>query len=150
MTGPATPQAVHVDQSGSASYPELPDGWGAVEVTFDFDSTVALEEDGRLVMESPNWTNWVDPPTLTIDGNERRASWSVWAYPLPAGPHTVRFRTPGYAERRVEITAGQVTRIKYRAELVLHKDKADDTLGGPVRETNATVKVRALKARPAR
>ncbi|MEQ7010047.1 hypothetical protein ABN028_28100 [Actinopolymorpha sp. B17G11] len=144
-----TPPAVLVDQKRGSSYPDLPQGWGAVEVTFDFDSLIAVEENGTLIAESPNWGTWVDPPTITIDGNERRASWSVWAYPLPAGPHTVRFGTPGFAERRVEIAAGQIARIKYHADIAFHKDKADDILGGPVRETTATVKVRALKSRPA-
>jgi hypothetical protein len=145
----STQSAVLVEQKGRPSYPDLPEGWGAVEITFDFDSLIAVEDDGRLIAESPNWSTWVDPPTLTSDGNDRRASWSVWAYPLPAGPHIVRFRTPGYAERRVEIAAGQVARLKYHAEIAFHKDKASDVLGGPVRETNATVKVRTLKTRSA-
>jgi hypothetical protein len=152
VTEPATsvPHAFHVEQKrGASPYPALPEGWGAVEVTFHFDSMVTLERDGKPVTEWLNWANWIDPPTLTIDGNERRAGWSVWAYPLPAGPHVVRFRTPVFAERRVEVSAGQVTRLKYDADLMLYKDQDNDVLGGPIRETTATVKVRALKSRPA-
>jgi len=152
MTPPTThptPNALLLPGAGTkGAYPDLPQGWGAVEVTFDFTAELVVESAGVPIEERPHWDHWVDPPTLAIDGKQRQAGWSSWAYPLPAGPHTLRFRTPSFAERTIEISAGEATRIKYHATIVSRMDQANATPGGEVLQTTATAQVRALKARP--
>jgi hypothetical protein len=152
MTRPATEPtsvAILIADTGTKGSLDVPQGWGAVEVTFDFDSEVVIEANGIAVEERPHWDSWVDPPTFTVDGNQRPAGWSVWAYPLRAGRHTLQFRTPAWAERTVEVTAGKVTRVKYHATIVSRKDQASASPGGDVLETSATGKLRTLKPRPA-
>jgi hypothetical protein len=148
MTDPSSPSSSLPRTDPDAPYPPLPAGWGAVEVTFDFTSEVVVESGGVPVEERPNHETWVDPPVLTIDDQERRAGWLVWLYPLPAGPHRLGFRSPAAAERTVEVAAGQVNRISYRAEVVFRKDQAEAASpGGPITGVTATGKLRALKTR---
>lgn len=109
----------------TADLPQPPAGFGAVLLTFHFTSHVELYRSGLLVDDRPNYDIWIPPPLLHIDGRPVRASWSRWWYPLRAGSHEVAVREPAPARRRVEIAAGGLARLEYRASIMIRKDHTD-------------------------
>ncbi|MEO3776598.1 hypothetical protein ABGB16_07055 [Micromonospora sp. B11E3] len=109
----------------AADAPQPPAGFGAVVATFHFTSHVELYRSGMLVNDRPNYDIWVPPPLLYVDGQQVRASWSRWWYPLRPGAHDVEVRQPATARRRVEVAAGGLVRLEYRASIMIRKDHTD-------------------------
>jgi hypothetical protein len=122
-----------------AGPPELPSGWGAVDITYWFTSTVELFADGRVVQDRPNYDIWVPRPRVRIDGGTVAASWSGWWYPLRRGPHDIEVTVPAQpagvdqaarAVLRVEVADGDRQPLAYRADLRIRKDVTDTTILG--------------------
>lgn len=109
----------------TAEPPAPPVGWGAVTVEYWFTSAVDLVRGDTVVNDRPNYDIWVPPPVARVDGREVRASWSCWWYPLRPGPHDVEVVEPARASVRVEVEAGEVRRLRYRARIRIRKDHTD-------------------------
>jgi hypothetical protein len=125
VTRGAAPQPRFLGDDGPDELPDLPDGWGALAVTYWFTSAVDLVSGDTVVNERPNYDIWVPPPVVRLDGREVRASWSRWWYPLRPGPHDVEVAEPALARARVEVVAGEVGRLNYRARIRIRKDHTD-------------------------
>jgi hypothetical protein len=113
---------------GGARVPAPPAGYGALVVTYWFDSAVDLVRDGVVVDDQPNWDTWIEPPVVQLDGVPVAASWARWWYPLPSGPHEIEVTGPVPAAGRVEVDEGAVVSLAYRANLRLRKDFATGAL----------------------
>jgi hypothetical protein len=112
-----------VGDDALADVPAPPAGHAAVLVMFTFTSLVTLHWGGMMTGQRPNHDVWIPSPVLTIDGVKREASWSGWWYPVAPGRHELAVTSPAPARRRIQLRAGQVQVLRYRASIAIRKDR---------------------------
>jgi hypothetical protein len=119
------PSARYVGDRPNVGLPALPPGFGALLVSYWFTSTVEIVHADRVMDDGANFDVWTPWPDVRLDGQPVPASWAHWWYPLRSGPHEISVNGPAAARFRTDLAAGQVLRLKYRADVRIRKHISD-------------------------
>ncbi|HEY1177364.1 MAG TPA: hypothetical protein VGF17_14505 [Phytomonospora sp.] len=131
--------------------PTPPAGQGAVLLDAHLEHSVRMNDFPVESSTSPH--GWLPRPRLWIDGREHPVSWAHWWYPLPPGPHEIRFEvtTPPLASgappaaptrtvATVEATPGSTRRLRVAVESRTQIQQAREN---PAADGGSIVDVRA-------